>query len=40
LWWGAFLLGVLAKNVFLMWCFGGVGVVDCVAEVVFWQSSF
>jgi hypothetical protein len=26
--------------VFLVWCFGGVGVVICVADVVFWQSLF
>jgi hypothetical protein len=31
----AFLLGVLVKRRVLVWCFGGVGVVDCVADVVF-----
>jgi hypothetical protein len=36
----AFLLGVLAKSVFLVWCFGGGSVVICVASVVFWQSVF
>ena len=37
---GAFLLGVLAKRPVLVWCFCGVGVVICVADVVFWQSLF
>jgi hypothetical protein len=37
---GAFLLGVLAKRCVLLWCFGGVGVVIWVADVVFWQSLF
>jgi hypothetical protein len=37
---GAFLLGVLAKRPVLVWCFCGVGVVICVADVEFWQSPF
>jgi hypothetical protein len=37
---GAFLLGVLTKMRVLVWCFCGVGVVICVADVGFWQSLF
>jgi len=36
----AFLLGVLAKRLVLVWCFCGVIVVICVVDVVFWQSLF
>jgi hypothetical protein len=36
----AFLQGVLAKRLVLVWCFGGEIVVICVADVVFWQSLF
>jgi hypothetical protein len=35
-----FLLGFLAKTGILLWCFGGVNVVDCVVNVVFKQSVF
>jgi hypothetical protein len=35
-----FCWGFWRKGAFLVWCFGGVGVVICVADVVFWQAPF
>jgi hypothetical protein len=32
-----FLRGVLKKGWFLVWCFGGEFVVDCMADVAVWQ---
>jgi hypothetical protein len=35
-----FLWGILRKRVFLWWFFDGENVVECVVNVVFWQSLF
>jgi hypothetical protein len=35
-----FLLGILRKRRVWMWFFGGENVVECVVNVVFWQSLF
>jgi hypothetical protein len=35
-----FLQGIFAKKVFLLWCFGGEHVVECVANVVQKQRVF
>jgi hypothetical protein len=33
-------VGILRKRVFLWWFFDGENVVECVVNVVFWQSLF
>jgi hypothetical protein len=35
-----FLWGILRKRVFLWWFFDGENMVECVVNVVFWQSLF